>query len=37
VRDALKLPYAAIIVDQDGSAAFAAATGSPVVNIQNSG
>jgi len=32
VRDALKLPYAAIILDQDGRASFAAATGSPVAN-----
>jgi signal transduction histidine kinase len=30
VRDALKLPYAAIILDQDGRAAFAAASGRPV-------
>jgi signal transduction histidine kinase len=32
VRDALKLPYAAIILDQDQRASFAAATGSPVAN-----
>lgn len=32
VRDALKIPYAAIIIDQDGSAAFVAASGSPVAN-----
>jgi signal transduction histidine kinase len=32
VRDALKLPYTAIILDQDGRAAFAAAAGSPVAN-----
>jgi signal transduction histidine kinase len=32
VRDALKLPYAAIILDQDGRATFAASAGSPVAN-----
>jgi signal transduction histidine kinase len=32
VRDALKLPYAAIIVDQERSASFVAASGSPVAN-----
>jgi signal transduction histidine kinase len=33
VRDALKLPYAAVILDQDGRASFAAASGSPVANL----
>ena len=32
VRDALKLPYVAIVVDQEGAAALAAAAGTPVAD-----